>query len=454
MKRKHPDRKLTLRQAFDKHYDQTELRDSTKSLIHYTLLRWERLSGNPPLCKITNDVIAEYRQALIDFPYRPKTIESSWSMLRAIIRRMTKPETGSPRGLAIIDLVPWMKPVKAVHRLPRRVTMDDMSLWYIACHVAEFPKQAGFPPADYWRCLIVVAYFSGLRKGDLFDMRMRDIDFAQQELHFMAEKTWKEMILPLHDCVIEHIKRISNGREFVLPKMKKGGGDFSHQWRKIADQAGVDHFTLNDIRRTACSEIDAVESGMGSTLLQHRPMGVTGQFYLNKIPELRKCIDQMAVPISFKHGPRQADRRAIKARKKREAMMRDSEWRPPTKPEVAEWKFPEQARNQTWSDFWFRGEWYAIGKTQGKFLRALALAEGPVDVHALADVFYVDRKRPDDFYHVQGRVCDVLSNLRVTLRDRFEMPKGWNPVPCTERGKGGKWTLLLPETAGEGGAAK
>ena len=44
-------------------------------------------------------------------------------------------------------------------------------------------------------------------------------------------------------------------------------------------------FRPHDIRRTACSEVDAAWRGMGKVLLLHSPMNVTEASYLNALPE-------------------------------------------------------------------------------------------------------------------------------------------------------------------------
>ncbi len=55
---------------------------------------------------------------------------------------------------------------------------------------------------------------------------------------------------------------------------------------------------------------------------------------------------------------------------------------------------------------------------------------------------------PGSFRTVQGRICDCISTIRERLRFTLLLPDCFNPVPCIERGNGGRWTLYIPTAAG------
>ena len=64
--RKHPDAKLTLREAYEKHYDVTELAHSTVKWYRYVLNKWESVTDNPPIGEISNDTLAEFKKRCLD----------------------------------------------------------------------------------------------------------------------------------------------------------------------------------------------------------------------------------------------------------------------------------------------------------------------------------------------------------------------------------------------------
>ena len=77
-------------------------------------------------------------------------------------------------------------------------------------------------------------------------------------------------------------------------------------------------------------------------------------------------------------------------------------------------------------------------------MKALADVEGPVDVDRLADAVFNGSTRPDELYRVQYRVHGCVSVVRDRLRRALYLDDTFNPIPCVERGAGGKWSLLLP----------
>ncbi|GAB4146516.1 MAG: hypothetical protein Tsb009_19200 [Planctomycetaceae bacterium] len=173
-------------------------------------------------------------------------------------------------------------------------------------------------------------------------------------------------------------------------------------------------------------------------------MDVTGISYLNETEELREVVEQMRVPLAFKHGPREAELAYLKEKLRREKMMRETDFRLPDKSDPKLWAFRESKTTSRFAEYHFAGKWRSIGITQWKVLRVLATNRGPTTFEQVANVIYEGREKPREFARVSGMVCKVISSLRRTLCAEFNLTHQWNPVPCVERGNGGKWTLLLP----------
>jgi len=60
-----PDLKLTLREAYGKHYDTSELSRDTKVTHDFSMRAWERLTRNLPIGEIDNTVVADFRAAML-----------------------------------------------------------------------------------------------------------------------------------------------------------------------------------------------------------------------------------------------------------------------------------------------------------------------------------------------------------------------------------------------------
>ncbi len=436
--------KMTLREAFEAHYPKDELAERSVEKMRHDLKRWERATNNPPVDKIDEAVLEDFRRTLLT-TNSPASVNGTRCAIRAVLRRIGPAITGNPCGLGIISRIPYMKPTKVIRGLPRRVDQEDLSRFYIGCEQMQSPKWGG-PATYWWQAWLAVAYFSGLRKGDVFAIRFADLDLEKGTLLFTARKTAKPMRLPLHPVAIEHIRRIEQpAREFVFESSIKASGSFYQRWEWICRKAAIaEPFTAHDIRRTAASEIERVKAGMASVLLQHASTSTTHVSYLNQLEELSEAIAKMRVPLAFKHGPKQAERQLAKQQAANVAMMKAAQFSPPSFPEPAEWQFHNVG-------FIFRGHHVRMEGGALRILKALALSPmHSCSLEELKAAVWPDGIVPGSFRTLQGRICDCISTIRERLRHVLLSPEAFNPVPCVERGTGGKWTLYIPGQAGKG----
>jgi DNA-binding transcriptional regulator YiaG len=278
-------------------------------------------------------------------------------------------------------------------------------------------------PCDWWRALLVLAYTSGLRKGDLFDIHAHDIDLDSGTMWFTANKTHKADEWPLHPVTVEHIARIIRPGKRLFEGMGATGGRFYKEFHTLQDAAGVSRFGLHDLRRTAASEVERVQRGLGSVFLQHASRNVSERFYLNAVDELREAIEAMRLPAGFKSGPKMAARAEAKAREP--LQIRAAEFHAPLGPNPAEWAFDHGA-------FQFRGVWFRLSGKRLEILRELVTAGGPVTAERIQEITGSDRTQL------------AISDVRKRLREALGLPSRRDPLPCVDRGSGGVWTLHIP----------
>jgi integrase len=435
--------RLTLRECFDQLYDKTEITARTIAEYGFVLKRWEELTDDPAVKEVDEETLDAFRQKLLDAKYAPATVNGCRTMLRAILRRMGPRETRNPRGLSVIDEVPWMRPCRVVRGQPRRVSQDDLSRWYLGTRVMTRPRFAG-PAPSFWQALIVVAFFTGLRKSDLFNLRFEDIDLECGEFNFQARKTQKAATFPLHPIAVEHIRRIRTGRTHVFRCHLATGGDLSAHFRAIAEAGGVkEGFTLHDLRRSGASEIERVRSGMARVFLQHAATDVTNVSYLNMTEELRECVEKMRVPLAFSGGIKLAERQLRKAQDEAATLMRSARLSPPVVP------LPDESRFSS-GVFEVRGR---IGELKGiplRVLQAIALAGRPLPFDEIVQAIWQGKGAPSTADLLRRRVHGVISYVRQVLRNTLYLPPSYDPVPCVQRdGRGGSFATYLPTVKGD-----
>lgn len=431
-------RKWSVRKCYEELYDKTDLAPGTRRGDKYMANYWEKLSGNPPVGEITNQTLTQFKQAMLDAGKSPASINSVLKFLRKVLRMLSPQETGNPAGLGIIERRPYTKPVKDIRPIPPRIPLDDLTAFYAACKHATGPRKF-VNPTDWWKALIVTAYFTGLRRGDLFRLRHEQIDLERGELRFVASKTGKPDAFPLHPIACEHIGRIwhpiSPARRFVFQGFG-GGVSLYSQFKRICEAAKLKtQFRLHDIRKTAASEIDRVDFGLGKVFMQHVPKSVTDVHYLNKMPELCEAIAEMRVPRGWQPGVKMQERAARDAIETQEK-LRPVDYLAPVKPDGKYWRF-DPGR---WS---FHGSpWFQMPRRNLQVLKLLALSQEPVTIPEIIGNVWPGGS--PDVKNLEHSLRSRISVIRKTLRQALGLPASHDPVPCMERGHGGAWSIYLP----------
>jgi integrase len=407
----------TLRQAFDR-YLLPELagRATRNTLASYecSLRCWEHHTADPPLRKIDNASLLRFRNACETAGLRPTTINSRWTHIRAILRRVGPPtDFHNPAGEGILERVPYLKRLREAHPVPRRVSFDEIDAVYAACELATWP-QCTVPAAEWWRTAIALFYNLGLRRCDLFSLRTSAIDLEKRQLRMIVAKTGRALILPLNETVLAHVRGVWSEREFLFPNgpaISPFGGRLHYvQWKKLQTAAGVD-FSFHDLRRTCASafaELGGVE--LARIVLGHSMRDVANRFYVDPTARLAKATADLPQPASF---------RVPKAYVVPPAIRR------------TDWTFQSRAAV-------YRETTIRLPRRELAVLRALVCAGRPLDFEDLAAVAFWDDPAID-----KRTVKGAVHRLRSSLSRALRLPELHDPLPWDRFGDRG-WTLVLP----------
>lgn len=181
----------------------------------------------------------------------------------------------------------------------------------------EFQTILQAAPNNLWRCRIWLGRSAGLRRSEVLNLTMADIDFDRKLIHVQPKKegkyTWswepkgrKYRTLPLLSNVAELLiglkNELLNGQPYLLlteirywqiQKFKKKGilsprvrsipdENFSKPFRHIVERARISHGTFHDLRKTYLTEM--AESGMPIHWLQelagHADSKTTMKYYV------------------------------------------------------------------------------------------------------------------------------------------------------------------------------
>lgn len=289
----------TLRQAFHAYYDQSELKPRTRDEYAKVFDHWEALTDDPDIQQINNLTLTKFKTAFLQ-KLSPSTFNKARAHIMAVLNRLAPKGKTNPGGLAIIPDFVYVPRAKEPEKLPRVATDAELGAIYQAAAEATWPRFE-FGAGAWWQALLVFLFNTGLRRNDVFNLRMQDLDLDNHAFQFRAEKTGKLRVLPLHPTAVEHLQKIWSERELVFPK-SKGVRILYQHWHSIQDAAGLpraQHLTFHQLRSTCGSRLFQQSPGAAQEMLGHSSIDTTRRSYANLSEHLRELATQSSQPAAF-----------------------------------------------------------------------------------------------------------------------------------------------------------
>jgi integrase len=162
----------------------------------------------------------------------------------------------------------------------------------------------------WWRTLLYLGYYLGLRRGELLALTWRDLDLGTRELRVQAatSKGRRERVLPLAEAIAELLvgwrrELGADDADAVLPWPYDTFNPFYDDWRKLQDAAGItrdQRYTLKSLRSSCASLMIAasVPTLVVKDFLGHAKVTTTETYYVNTAPAMRAAANLRAVSFS------------------------------------------------------------------------------------------------------------------------------------------------------------
>jgi integrase len=212
--------------------------------------------------------------------------------------------------------LPRFRMEKAPRKLPRYVTGEHFAAIYQACDAAKMPCAiANIGAADWWRALLVMAYMSGWRIGDLLALRRDQVDLDAGTAVSLAgdNKGKRDELVDLHPSVVDHLRRIATfgDRMFPWPHDQR---TLYVQFGRIQKAAGVNlpcikahehtdachRYGFHDLRRAfATMNADRLTADSLQALMRHKSYQTT-QVYINMTRQMKEAVGKLYVPDVLK----------------------------------------------------------------------------------------------------------------------------------------------------------
>jgi integrase len=284
--------KLTLADAFDTffaarpHLSAYTVQNYTRTAKLY-LKTWRK----KPINEITRQMVLKRHQEL-SAEIGKTTANNVMRHLRSVYNFAAATHDEFPPNPVQI-----LTQARAWHREQRRqtvVTALDLPSWWKAV-MAE---------PEHSRDFLLMALFTGMRRGELMALRWDNVDLKARSLHLPKTKNGDPLNLPLSaflaELLAERFAR-ADASPYVFPGPGKDGHlvETKKFLLRVSAGSGVS-FTLHDLRRTFITIAESLDVPYYALkrLLNHRASGdVTGGYIVVNAERLRGPVEQVAQRI-------------------------------------------------------------------------------------------------------------------------------------------------------------
>jgi integrase len=164
-------------------------------------------------------------------------------------------------------------------------------------------------PANWWQAFLYVAYYLGLRRGEILGLTWDRVSFERLEVVVVAHtsKGRKDRVVPMVSAMAQILKdwqqqTVGDRQTEVLPWPYDDYGPLYDDWHVIQTAAGIPdgrHYLPKNCRSSCASLL--IASGASTVavkdILGHRSVTTTEDYYINTKPALRSAVAAREVKI-------------------------------------------------------------------------------------------------------------------------------------------------------------
>jgi len=154
------------------------------------------------------------------------------------------------------------------------------------------------------RAIIILALNTGMRKGEILNLKWKDIDFDKYFIFISETKSGVERKIPMNSLVVQALRNIKRESEYVFynPETKDRIKDVKRSFKTACKQIGIPNLRFHDLRHSAATYMvtGGIDLVTVSEILGHSDIKMTMR-YAHPTPEnRRKAVNVLAAVFDQK----------------------------------------------------------------------------------------------------------------------------------------------------------
>lgn len=155
---------------------------------------------------------------------------------------------------------------------------------------------------DHLRGIIILAINTGMRKGEILNLRWNDVDFDKLFLFIKTSKSGVSRKVPMNALVVDTLKKVKRESDYVFcnPVTKERIADVKTAYKAACRRAGIRDLRFHDLRHTAATYMvtGGVDLVTVAEILGHADIKMTMR-YAHPTPENKqKAVNVLAAVFS------------------------------------------------------------------------------------------------------------------------------------------------------------
>lgn len=217
---------------------------SAKDTVRH-LEYWKSRLGEYALVYLTPERLVRERQLLIDTP-TPRNTKKSSATVNRYMASLSGCLSYACRQLRWIDDNPCFNLIKLKEASGRDrvLTQQEVHRLFKTCRESR---------NDYLFCIVLLAFTTGMRQGEILNLTWNDVDLENRLAHLKETKNGTARSVPLGEGVIDELNKLSKIRNpakslIFASKTAFGKIDINKAWNEALKRANIEEFVFHGIR--------------------------------------------------------------------------------------------------------------------------------------------------------------------------------------------------------------